>query len=175
MTTNPNLSIMTELQPIAKRMREREEQIIHGKNGVRNAMCEVLAIAVEQGQDITLVKAKLGKHSTWDEWRAAHVPNLSAEDASKCERLSKENTERSLGQWMFIFNAPKEVAEDGVKRLPPNEREVLWGRIAGLNKVIHTIDIEAWTETDKELTRHELEPTARLLWPKRFESDNVPA
>ena len=169
MTTNQNLSVMTELQPIAKRMREREEQIIHGKNNVRNSMCEVLTIAVEQGQDITLVKAKLGKHSTWDEWRAAHVPNLTHDDAAKCERLSKENSQRHLGQWMFIFTPPKEVQEeDAIKRLPPNEREVLWGRITKLNNTLATINLSEWTEQDKELTRHELEPTAKMLWPDRF-------
>jgi hypothetical protein len=172
MTTNQNLSVMTELQPIAKRMREREELINCGKLRVRSEMCDVLAIAVEQGQDITLVKAKLGKHSTWDEWRAAHVPNLTHDDACKCERLSKENTERNLGQWMFIFNEHKQLA-DSVNRLPPNEREVLWGRIAKLNSTFTTIDIEAWTEQDKELTRRELEPTARLLWPERFKGNNA--
>lgn len=169
MTTNTNLSILTELQPIAKRMREREEQIIHGKTGVRNAMCEVLAIAVEQGQDITLIKAKLGKHATWEEWRQAHVPNLSSEDAAKCVRLSQEHKERSLGQWMFLFNDPAQHdTDDTTKRLPPNEREVLWGRINKLNNTLRVIDIESWTDTDKDLTRKELEPTAKLLWPDRF-------
>ena len=169
MTNNENLSIMTELHPIAKRMREREEQILAGKKNVRANMGEVLAIAVEQGKDATLIKAKLGKSATFADWCAAHVPNMSIEDSAKYVRLSQEWTERMAGQWMFLFqeNEPRSINEP--KRLPPNEREVLWGRIAKLNSALTTIDIEAWTEQDKELTRHELEPTAKLLWPERFD------
>ena len=164
---------MTELQPIAKRMREREEQIIHGKKSVRTNMVEVLAIAVEQGKDATLIKAKLGKHSTWDEWRAVHVPNMSAEDAAKYVRLSQEWSERMSGQWMFLFNEAQPHESHEPKRLPPNDREILWGRITKLNNTLATINLSEWTEQDKELTRHELEPTARLLWPERFNCYNV--
>ena len=159
---------MTELQPIAKRMREREELILAGKKNVRANMSEVLAIAVEQGKDATLIKAKLGKHATFADWCAAHVPNMSIEDSAKYVRLSQEWTERMAGQWMFLFNEAQPHNHDEVKRLPPNERERLWGIATKLNKAINTIDIETWTEQEKELTRHELEPTAKLLWPERF-------
>ena len=169
MTNNENLSIMTELHPIAKRMREREEQIKHGKKLVLNHVCETVALGAEQGRDVTLVKSRLGKHSSWDEWRAAHVPNMSLDESLLYERMSKENAERNLGQFFFPFLPSNRTRlEDAVQRLPPNAREVLWARIAKLNSALTTIDIEAWTEQDKELTRHELEPTAKLLWPERF-------
>lgn len=164
-----NLSILTELQPIAKRMREREEIIIKGKRDVQANVCEVLGHAVEQGQDITLVKSKLGKGATLDQWLAVHVPTLPVDTAAKYVRLSHERKEQDAGQWMFLFVEPqtKQLTET-VTRVKPGEREVLWSRIVDLNKVIKASDVARWSEPDRELIRAELEPTAKLLWPERF-------
>lgn len=163
---NITLAINTELKPIAAAMRARQEQIEKDKRDVYGRIGSLVASAQEQGAAVALVKAKLSKNISFEDWLHAHVPNLTAQDAAKYERINYEQL-TDPRQCIFAFLPPAE-AKDKEHRIPPSPREVLWTGVTRLMKAFELANIEEWDETDKDLTRRELEPMARTLWPERF-------
>lgn len=165
---NETLAVVTELQPIARRMRERQEQINRDKANVYDKIGDLIARAQEQGQDILSAKAKLGKKIKWTDWLQAHVPTLSEHDASKYERLTNEQLSDPR-QCMFAFLPPADKQSDvEVERTKPNAKEFIWRKISTLRNAIKTFNIGAWAKPDIELTKRELEPVAKALWPEKF-------
>jgi hypothetical protein len=165
---NETLAALTELQPIARRMRERQEQIERDKSKVYDNIGNLIASAQEQGQDILTAKAKLGKKVKWSDWLHAHVPSLSEQDATKYERLTTEQLSDPR-QCMFAFLPNAERKDDvEVERTKPNAKEFIWRKISTLRNAIKTFDIGTWAAPDIELTKKELEPVARALWPEKF-------
>lgn len=165
---NETLAAVTELQPIARRMRDRQEQINRDKSNVYEKIGDLIATAQEQGQDILTAKAKLGKKVKWSEWLHAHVPTLSEHDATKYERLTTEQLSDPR-QCMFAFlPAADRQADVEVERIKPNAKEFIWRKISTLRNAIKTFNISAWEQHEIELTKKELEPVARALWPEKF-------
>jgi len=165
---NNSLQVITELQPIARRMRERQEEINRGKRDAFARMGDVIASVFEQGQDITLAESKLGKAMTLDDWLSGHCPALNSTEAKRYQRVSKERLTVEQCRFLFTdFNADVKQIETP-QRIPPNPRESLWGKIAKLGSAFKAIDLSAWSKTEIDLTRAELEPVAKKLWPERF-------
>jgi hypothetical protein len=163
---NTTLAINTELKPVAAAMRARQEQIEKDKRDVYGRIGSLVASAQEQGAAVALVKAKLSKNISLEDWLHAHVPNLTAQDAAKYERIAHEQL-TDPRQCMFAFLPPSE-AKDKETRTPPSPREVVWAGAVKLMKAFELADIKSWDETEKDLTRRELEPMAKTLWPDRF-------
>lgn len=163
---NTTLAINTELKPVAAAMRARQEQIEKDKRDVYGRIGSLVASAQEQGADVLMVKAKLSKTMSFDDWLKAHVPNLSAQDAAKYERITHEQL-TDPRQCIFAFLPPAE-AKEAEKRTPPSPREVVWAGAVKLMKAFEFANVESWDEREKDLTRKELEPLARTLWPNKF-------
>lgn len=166
---NETLALVNQLQPIAKRMRDRQEQIEHGRQSALNQMSEVIALAAEQGQDCLLVKVKLAKSIKWSEWLSSHVPNLREADASKYERISTEQIS-SIRQGIFAF-LPSPESQPREDRDRPKIWETAWGFISKLKSIAAETPLTNWPQRQVALTRQELEPIAKQLWPEKFGMD----
>jgi hypothetical protein len=163
---NTTLAINTELKPIAAAMRSRQEQIEKDKRDVYGRIGSLVASAQEQGADVAMVKAKLSKNISFEDWLHAHVPNLTSQDAARYERIAHEQL-TDPRQCIFAFLPPSEAKEKDT-RIPPSPREVVWAGAVKLMKAFELANIEEWDEREKDLTRKELEPMARTLWPNKF-------
>lgn len=166
MTTNETLVINNELKPIAAAMRARQEQIEKDKRDVYGRIGSLVASAQEQGADVLLVKAKLSKNMAFEDWLHAHVPNLTIQDAAKYERITHEQL-TDPRQCIFAFLPPSEAKEKDT-RIPPSPREIVWAGAVKLMKAFEFANVESWDEREKDLTRKELEPLVKTLWPERF-------
>ena len=157
---------INDLQPIARRLREREEVIAAKKRAVFEHIGELTGLAAEQGQDLLLAKTKLGKHLRWSEWLGAHVPNLPEQQASKYERIATEQL-RDPRQCVFAFLPPIEK-DITPARTPPKVWERVWGFVHKVQSALRDAPLEKWPENQVEQTKREIEPVAKALWPEKF-------
>lgn len=165
-----HLQHINELQPIAARMRERQEQINAVRRGVLAQMATLIALGAEQGRDCLLSKTKLGKALKWSEWLHAHIPNLHADDAAKYQRITEEQLEDPRQCFFAFFDSvPRRAIAQEKQRAKPAVWEMAWGWVSKLKRTVTADKLGKWPEEQVELTRQELEPTARALWPERFE------
>ena len=162
------LAQINDLQPIARRMRERQEQIEADKKEAFKRIGDLIVLAAEQGQDCLLAKTKLGKNLKWSDWLHAHVPQLSEADAAKYERITTEQL-IDPRQCVFAFLPPAERDTAPTERTPPKSFEVVAGYITKLKATLRDDPIEKWPQDRVALTRKELEPLVCKLWPERFE------
>lgn len=160
------LANINDLQPIAQRMRERQESIEADKRDVFGRIANLIGLAAEQGQDCLLAKTKLGKHLRWSDWLRAHVPQLSEDDAAKYERISTEQLVDPR-QCVFAFLPPAE-RKAIEQRLPAKPFEVVCGCITKLKSTLRDEPIDQWPQDRLEIARGELEPVVKVLWPNRF-------
>lgn len=149
------------MQPIAARLREREEQIAAGKRSMMQNMTDLVVLAGDQGRDILLAKTKLGKALRWSDWLGSHVPNLPESQAAKYERVATEQL-TDPRQCVFAFLPPAEH-EPKAERLKPAVWERSWGLASRLTKVV-----DGAPDTMLNKVRTCLEPMARRLWPDKF-------
>ena len=163
---NDKLASINELAPIAKRMRDREERILHQRNKAIAEIGETVALIQEQGRDIVMAKTKLGKALRWSEWLENHVPTLPEALAARYERVATEQLSDPR-QCVFAFLPPAE-REPKPERTAPASWETAWGYVHKLTKVIRDEPITTWPAEQVAATRAEIEPLARLLWPERF-------
>lgn len=163
---NDQLQHINDLKPIAQRMRERQEVIIKRKADVYAHIGELVSLASEQGRDCLLAKTKLGKLLRWSDWLNAHVPNITEDEAHKYERITTEQLSDPR-QCVFAFLPPHE-SEPKPARTPPKAWERAWGFVTKLKSIIQPTEIKSWPASQVDLTRHELEPAARALWPEKW-------
>ncbi len=161
------LAAINDLQPIAKRLREREEQIEAGKTNLYAKIGELTELAYEQGRDLLLAKTKTGKAVKFSEWLHIHVPNLGAQQASKYERVAVEQL-TDPRQCIFAFLPPGDEARDLPTRSKPAPWEVGWGYASRLISLTKTKPIADWPSQQREYLATELEPLAKTLWPEKF-------
>jgi len=163
---NDKLAAINELAPLAKRMREREENIQRQRNKAVAEIGETVALIQEQGRDIVAAKAKLGKAVRWSEWLVNHVPTLPEALASRYERVATEQL-TDPRQCVFAVLLP-ENREPKPERIEPAAWETAWGYVHKLARVIRDEPFEKWPDAQVRATRAEIEPLAKKLWPERF-------
>ena len=161
------LTAINDLQPIAKRLREREEQIEAGKRNLFERISDLTELAYEQGRDLILAKTKTGKVLKFSEWLRIHVPNLHAQQAAKYERVATEQL-TDPRQCIFAFLPAEEGNRDLPARMKPKPWELGWGYMHKLSSIIKTKLLLDWPSQQREYLAQELEPVARELWPERF-------
>ena len=161
---------INDLQPIAARMRSREEDITSKKSDLFGLLGELTALAVEQGQDVILARTKLNNVLRWSEWLQAHVPNLPEQQAAKYVRLATEQL-RHPREVVFAF-VPQVEAEQKEQRTSPKPWEMVWGYIHKLKTKLKDEPMRDWPAAQRDLTRTELEPIAKELWPENFNVAN---
>ena len=158
------LAQINDLQPIAKRLREREEQITSKKKSMLANIGELIAFASDQGQDIILAKTKLGKALKWGDWLTAHVPNMDELQAAKYERVATEQL-NDPRQCVFAFLPPSDNSSSTaleVQRIKP----AAWEIAAGCIYKFMRIPIEGWPHEQLENTRGELKSAVERLGGK---------
>lgn len=164
--SNNKLATISELQTLAREMRDGQELINDRKRDLLANMGELIALAAEQGQRCLLAKTKLHKTLRWSDWLQSHVPNLPEQEAAKYERISTEQI-TDVRQGLFAFLPPTE-AKKIEERTPPSKWEAAWGFVEKLKKAITAEPLDKWPKTQVELTKSQLEPVAKQLWPEKF-------
>ena len=158
------LAIINELQPIAARMRERQETI-NAEQTTLNGQISTLVLSVwDQARDCLVVKAKLPRTIKWSEWLGAHVPQLSSGDASKYERILAEQLDDPR-QCLFAFLPPAKQTTRS-KRATPPQHELAWACVAKLARLIRDNPLDKWPARQLDLLREQLLPIVRSLWPR---------
>lgn len=161
---NPKLQAINALAPVAKRLRERQEQINAKLRKWQEITCAAISDAADQGRDIVDAKTKLNGGLRWSEWLHAHVPTLSDAQAVKYERLAVEQL-TDLRQCVFALLPPSEHEAQPERDKAPTW-EVAWGYITKLKRLIDKPD--EWTEQRLHLARAQLAPLVKKLWPEGF-------
>lgn len=161
---NTNLQIATQLAPIAKQMRERQEQIERDKSDVYARIGNLVALASDQGRDCLLAKVKLGKAMRWSDWLHAHVPNLSEQDAAKYERISTEQISDPR-QCVFAFLPERTQSEDKPERSKPSFFEAVLTHTYKLEALAKVQPVDQWPQDQQEAARVRLRPIVSALWP----------
>jgi len=156
------LATLSALSPLARTLRERQEQIEAKLRNWHGLTADLVSDAAEQGRDILHAKTKLGKHLRWSDWLHAHVPNLTEAQAAKYERIAVEQLSDPR-QCVFAFLPPRET-EPQVKRLPPAAWESAWSHLTKLKSAVETVN--TWPREQVELTKAELAPLVKALWPE---------
>ncbi len=164
---NNTLQTVKELTPIAKTLREREEQITSIKRDVISRMSEGLGLMADQGRDLLLAKTKLGKTFRWSEWLKANVPNLPETTASKYERIATEQL-ADPRQCVFAFLPAPEKQGATEQRDTPSPWESVYKHAWSMRKVIRDNPPDQWPQEQRTLAAKELEPLAKVLWPDKF-------
>lgn len=159
-TIQNKLSTIATLQDIAKSLRERQELIESKLKKFQEVTADLLGDGIEQGKELALAKAKLGRAIKWSDWLAAHVPNITEVQAAKYGRLATEDI-TDLRQAVFAFLTPAEV-QDTAKRLPPAEWEKSWGYLRSLER----IKFNAWPSDQQTLAKERLESVAKNMGGK---------
>ncbi len=167
--TKTDLQTLNGLQPIAQRMRERQEQLQTGKRTLHAGVADLLVLAQEQGKDILLAKTKLGSRLKWSEWLSAHVPNLDETEARKYERLCTEQLS-DVRKVAFAFLPPseKESTQPETPRTKAGPWETLYGFAQKMRRNARGLDLSKWPKAMKDATRNELEPICQQLFPERW-------
>lgn len=166
MSTNTQAIAINSLQPIAKRLRDRQEQIESTKAKTINELGELIGLIAEQGQDILLAKTKLGRTLKWSEWLTAHVPGLPEQMAARYERVSTEMI-TDPRQALFAF-FPSEHRSAAPKRIAPAAWESFAGIVRKAETVCRTQPLNTWPVEQIQQTRAKLEPIVKALWPDKF-------
>lgn len=150
-------------------MRDRQESIEGARAAVLQHMATLIHLGSLQGRDCLLSKTKLGKSLRWSEWLQAHIPNLSALDAAKYQRITEEQLEDPRQCFFAFFDTtPRRVIESDIPRQRPEPYERAWGLLRKVGKLITDDSLDEWPAEMVNATREEMEPTARALWPDRF-------
>lgn len=161
---NNKLKTANDLAPIAKQMRERQEQIEHDKTDVYARIGNLVALASEQGRDCLLAKVKLGKSMRWSDWLHAHVPNLSEHDAAKYERISTEQLSDPR-QCVFAFLPERTDAQAKTERAKPSFFETVLSHTYKLEALAKVQPVDQWPQDQQEAARVRLRPIVAALWP----------
>jgi len=161
------LAAINDLQPIAHRLRDRQEQIDKGKQHLCENIAELTSLAYEQGRDIILAKTKTGKTIKFSEWLHIHVPTLQLSQAGKYERVATEQL-TDPRQCIFAFLPEADVKKLLPARCKPAPWEVGWGFAHRLHSLAAATPICDWPTQQRDYLAQELEPLARELWPARF-------
>lgn len=163
------LATINELQPIAKRLREREEQIGSKINNVRAHMGDALVLFAEQGRDIITVETKLAGHLSVPEWLKFHVPTLPIERARKYKRVATEQlNERQVAFLFYEEDQSQKQLEDTTKTATRKPWDFVWHKVHALTIQLDDFKPETWPAQQFELTRTELEPLMRKFFPEKF-------
>lgn len=157
------LPALTDLAPIAQRLRNREEEITAGKRNMMDNISTLVSLATEQGRDLVLAKTKLGKHLRWSEWLKAQVPNLPEAQAAKYERIATEQL-TDARQAVFAF-LPAPDRDATPERMKPEVWETAWGFAAKLTKLTRDKPIAEWPDEQKEGLWDVLRPIVAELRP----------
>lgn len=171
--TDPTRAIaLNELAPIGQRIREREEVINARLRGMQAEAADLCLLARDQGADLLLAETKLRmtKAATLDEWRQCHCPNLSTERVAKYKRVAKEGL-AGPQLVMLLDDTPHDTNEEQPQRTPPVVYERVWGAVRNIYRQLRDQPIDRWPPVQVDLTRKELEPLARQLWPERFQAE----
>jgi hypothetical protein len=161
------LTAINDLQPIAKRLREREEQIESGKKHLYEHISELTGLAYEQGRDLITAKTKTGKTVRFSEWLHIHVPNLPIEQATKYERVATEQL-HDPRQCIFAFIPAADAGNRLPVRAKPSAWELGWGYAHRLLTLTSLKPIDGWPDKQRECLATELQPIAKALWPEKF-------
>lgn len=174
--TDPTRAIaLNELAPIGQRIREREELINAKLRETRQNIADINLLARDQGADFLVAetKLKLTKVATLDEWRQCHCPNVPSDRVPKYKRVAKEGL--AGGQLVLLLDdvKPEQPTEQQQQqdRTPPVIYDRVWGAVRNIYRQLRDEPLDKWPEVHIELTRRELEPLARQLWPERFQAE----
>jgi len=166
---NQSLAAIHEMVPVATRMRSRQEEIDAEMRQIVQHMGSAIGLATEQGSDCMLGISRL--RALWPAWLHAHVPNLPEKMARKYMRISQEQLRDNRQCWFALFPPSEENKTSLVEceRTPSQAWKITWSLADKLLHVFKDSPIDTWPENQVNLTRRNLEPVARLLWPERFE------
>jgi hypothetical protein len=162
---NERIQIASELNDIARQMREREEQILHAIKQSKDTLYSVVPLIVEQGGATALVETKLGGVMTLDSWLTGNVPSLSTSRAKKYKRYAQAGVdERQVLLLGFSGEAPAHVQHEERPRW-----QVALTAFGRLRKIVRDGALDSFDDGKLTAARRELEPVAKKLWPERFE------
>jgi hypothetical protein len=159
------IALNSELKTVAETMRDREDEILALQSNLRGNIIELSKLAIEQGQSLLLVEARLPKSVNLDQWIKSHVPQMPTERAGKYKRAAKESLDQS--QTIFIFVDRTQNKNIGFKQEIERAPAKMWERAWGyLTKFKRDVQPNEWPREKIELTRQELTPTIEALGGK---------
>lgn len=163
---NERIQAASELNSIAREMREREEQILHAIKQSKDTLYSVVPLIVEQGGATALVETKLGGLMTLDSWLSGNVPNLSTSRAKKYKRYAQAGVdERQV--LLLGFNAETPTGQPTHTERP--RWQVALTAFGRLRKIVRDGALDSFDDGKLTAARRELEPVAKKLWPERFQ------
>lgn len=169
-----NLASIKTLKDLAQKINLREALIVALKKRTFEAASETVQKAIEQGEDLSTAKSAL-KHGEWEDWLAAHCPDVSARSARRY-MWAFENRDRirlcSSMRAAIALLEYKEAEEHSETRSWPAFQEGM-GRAWKFVEYVKRHPISQWPSETIEALRDDLLPIAEQLWPQRFETRQV--
>jgi hypothetical protein len=142
-----------DLLAAVKRVNAREKQLANLKVLAVRSANQYLAKAIEQGQDLHLLKDSL-KHGQWEQWLAKNCPDISARSArvymqvARAERQSPAVIEKadSIGQALKLISTNGEQSqiqsEAEAKAWPPHLEAI--ARLSRLIEYVKKFPTKDW-------------------------------
>jgi hypothetical protein len=169
MTTAAVTVNSTALLMLAKQINEREETIAGFRGQVENTLRLAAPEIILQGQALLAAKAHL-KHGDWEAWLKAHCTKIPARTARRyMARALALQANGSLEEYYHLLceddTAATTTATQSKQWLPYVE---ILGRVARFSASFSKCPVDKWPEPGLVKLKELLEPTARQLWPERF-------
>jgi len=131
-----SFQITSEVAPIGKELRERQESFLHTLKKFNALTAELIGDAAEINRLVLLAKTKLDGQLKFSVWLNSHVPNLEAKQAEKFSRIADEGLSTAR-ECLFILLPPaerKSVSE--FPRTKPSAWEIQWGHAQKLSNAL---------------------------------------
>ena len=164
---------LLELHSLAQSINNREPTIQALRGKTEEMASQAVAEAVLQGQELLAARAKVPK-GQWLPWLAANCPAVSQSQAyrymSLALNLPRLGKATSLQAALLLCerNQGAKSEADKAKACPPYVQTIYLFSRATKYLRRHPLDASTPTEGLDKL-RSELEPTARTLWPDKFQ------